>query len=57
MWKNDTPKHLLYSEKHLLHTDTPTDASELERLKKDFLTISDERCKIRIYSIIKAMEE
>lgn len=49
MKKNDIPEHLYYKE-------TDKELSVLEELKKDFLTITDARCKVLVYDIIKMME-
>ena len=42
---------------HLFYTESSSAPSYLEELKKDFLAITDARCKVRIYNIIKMMEE
>lgn len=49
MKENNIPEHLYY-------TETNEKLSVLEELKKDFLTITDARCKVRVYDIIKMME-
>ena len=50
MKMNSIPNHLTYDK-------VKNDESELEKLKKDFLAISDVRCKLRIREIIDMMEE
>lgn len=50
MWKDNTPKHLVYD-------NISEDLSELGKLKKDYLAITDARCKFHIYNIIKTWEE
>lgn len=50
MKTNNIPNHLTYDE-------TKVDESELEKLKRDFLAVTDARCKVRIREIINIMEE
>ena len=45
---------LKYKTNHLFYSnESSTELSELDKLKKDLLAVTDARCKLRIYNIIK----